>query len=179
MKLVVGLGNPGEKYENTRHNVGFMVVEKLVDGKKFAKSKGAPLVYSWTEVNGEKIEVIKPQTFMNNSGEAVVGPFRKHPGEMTTDDLYVVHDDLDIVLGDWKIDYGKGPKDHRGIQSIEVVLKTKEFWRVRVGVDNRASENRVPGEDYVLYKFNRDEQKLIDEIVEEVTKELRKKLGGE
>lgn len=177
MKLVVGLGNPGEKFENTRHNVGFMVVEALVDGKSFAKSKGAPLVYTWLTLGDEKIEVIKPQTFMNKSGEAVARPLCKHK-ELTTDDLYVVHDDLDIALGDWKIDYGKGPKDHRGIISVEDKLKTKDFWRVRVGVDNRDPENRMPGEDYVLLKLSKRDAEVLEGVVGEVVEELRRVFGN-
>lgn len=176
MKLVVGLGNPGEKYENTRHNVGFMAVSKLADGRSFAKSKGAPLTYSWTEIGGEKIEIIKPQTYMNRSGEAVAGPFRKHP-ELTKQDLFVIHDDLDIVLGDWKIDFAKGPKEHKGVDSVESVLKTKEFWRVRIGVDNRDPENRIPGDKYVLYQLNEREREILDTVIEEVVEQLKSRFS--
>lgn len=173
MKLVVGLGNPGEEYENTRHNVGFMVVEELVGGKRFARSKGAPLTYAWTDVGEEKVEVIKPQTYMNKSGEAVAGLFRKHK-EITNNDLYVVHDDLDIVLGDWKIAFGKGPKDHRGLQSIEETLKTKDFWRVRIGVDNRDPDNRAAGEEYVLRKLTKVESEIMRRLIKEVADAIQK-----
>lgn len=176
MKLVVGLGNIGEKYENTRHNVGFLVAEKLADNRSFAKSKGAPLTYTWIVLGDEKIEIIKPTTFMNKSGEAVVGPLRKHD-DLRVEDIYVVHDDLDIRMGEWKIDFGKGPKDHKGILSVEGALKSKDFWRVRVGVDGREPENRIPGEDYVLMKLKKDEVKLMEEVIEEVVFALRGKLA--
>ena len=174
VKLVVGLGNIGKMYGNTRHNVGFMVAEKLVEGKSFAKSKGAPLAYSWLSLGDEKIEVIKPTTFMNKSGEAAIGPLRKHK-DLTTDDVYVVHDDLDISLGDWKLHKGKGPREHKGVMSIEKHLKTKDFWRVRVGVDNRSVERRIPGEKYVLQQLKKDERKVIDRVVEEIVEELKKR----
>lgn len=172
MKLVVGLGNPGKEYENTRHNAGFMVVDKLVGDKSWAKSKGAPLVYSWLLVEDEKIEVIKPTTFMNKSGEAVMGSLKKH-AELTLSDVYVVHDDLDIKLGEWKINLGKGPRDHKGVKSIEEKLGTSDFWRVRVGVDNRDPENRIPGDSYVLMKFRGEEVGIVDRVVEEIVEYLR------
>lgn len=174
MKLLVGLGNIGDKYDNTRHNVGFMVAEKLVEDKSFAKSKGAPLTYSWLTIGDEKIEVIKPTTFMNKSGEAVAVPMKKHK-DLTIDDVYVVHDDLDIALGDWKLQRGKGPREHKGIISVEKHLKTKDFWRVRVGVDNRSGDNRVPGDKYVLMQLNKDEQKVLINVVDEIVKELKKR----
>lgn len=178
MKLVVGLGNPGEKYEKTRHNVGFMAVDKLVGDKTWAKSKGAPLEYVFMKIGTQEIEVIKPLTFMNNSGEAVVGPFRKHK-EITTQDLYVIHDDLDIALGEYKIQFGRGPQLHYGVESVEKHLKTKDFWRVRIGVENRQVRgNRgIPGEKYSLMNFGSEEHKIIEQVLQKVVEELERVLS--
>lgn len=173
MKLIVGLGNPGEKYKNNRHNVGFQVVDRL-----------RSTVYGQTAWEEEKklfavvcrpstVDVIlaKPQTFMNDSGKAVkalVKWFKVKP-----DDLYVVHDDLDIPLGKYKIQKGKGPKDHNGIIAVNRELGTKDYWRVRVGVDNRNPENRVSGEQYTLEDFTEEEREVILEVIKTVVKTLR------
>jgi len=173
MKLIVGLGNPGEKYENTRHNVGFLVVDRLVGEKGWAVNKAKTLEYVYMNFGREAVEVIKPLTFMNESGQAVVGPFKKH-SELKPEDVYVVHDDLDIRLSEYKIHFGKGPKVHYGIESIENHLKTDQFWRVRVGVENRkvAGNRGIPGMKYVLQKFSHNEKVIIDEVVGEVVRQL-------
>ncbi len=158
MKLVVGLGNIGEKYKNTRHNVGFMVIDEL---EKYKEELG-------------KVMLVKPTTFMNESGRAVskVKNFYK----IDLDDLYVVHDDLDLELGEYKIQKGVGPKVHNGVASVEEWLGSKEFWRVRVGVDNRKGSRVVSGEDYVLGKFNKVEIEVLDKVLKEVTKELKERV---
>lgn len=178
MKLVVGLGNPGEKYEKTRHNVGFMVVDRLAGDKNWARSKGSPLEYVFLKAGNEDVEVIKPQTFMNNSGEAVKGPFRKHK-ELTINDLIVVHDDLDIRLGEYKIQKGKGPLLHYGVESIEKHLKTKEFWRVRIGVENREVKGNkgIPGEKYSLMNFSNEERLILDKVTAKIVDELKRVLS--
>jgi len=171
MKLIVGLGNPGEKYKNNRHNVGFMILDKL-NKKSWQKSKSGFLLYSWFRFN---IELIKPQTFMNDSGVAVEYAVNKH--KVKTVDLYIVHDDLDLPLGTWKIQFAKGPKDNGGINDIEQKLGTEDFWRVRVGVDNRNPETRTSGEEYVLEDFTKDELKKLEIVVEEIIKNLTQRLA--
>lgn len=185
MKLIVGLGNPGTKYGKNRHNVGFMVVDRLQtidysdtpweEDKKFNSSlititSPYPLIFA------------KPQTFMNASGEAVgkiVNWYKIEPN-----DIYVIHDDLDIPLGQYKIQKGKGPRLHYGIQSIEKALGTEDFWRVRIGVDNRKVPEvskvpkvskvwRTPGEQYVLQDFTEEEQETVNEVINRVITEMR------
>lgn len=142
MKLMVGLGNPGEKYQNNRHNVGFWVVDSL----KKLKLAGVVL--------------LKPQTFMNRSGIEVKKLVKKYP--LDKNELYVIHDDLDIELGKYKISLAKGPKVHNGLQSIYQQLGTKDFWHVRVGIDNReATGYTSSGEDYVLQNFRPEEREKI------------------
>ena len=88
------------------------------------------------------------------------------------ENLYVIHDDLDLPLGIWKIQYAKGPKDHGGINDIEQVLGTENFWRIRVGVDKRKPEARVNGDDYVLQDFSKEEKKILEKVIAEVCKKL-------
>lgn len=201
MKHVVGLGNSGDKYARTRHNVGFMMVDKLAGDGKWYKSKSGLLLYHWTRVGGEEVELLKPLTFMNSSGDAVGYVKKKHP-KLSMNDLFVIHDDLDIKLGEYKIQKGKGPRDHKGLLSIYKKLKTSDFWHVRVGIDNRSQQVRnpnieirnndrnsndtssintiyhtpstkhIPGEDYVLMNFTRDELKVLDMVKKKVVDEL-------
>lgn len=173
MKLIVGLGNPGEKYEGSRHNVGFVVADLLAGTKSWSKSKGAPLSHVHMKMGDEDVEIIKPNTFMNESGQAVKGVLSKHR-ELATSDIYVIHDDLDIKLGEYKIQLGKGPKIHYGLESVEKHLKTDQFYRVRVGVENRLVRGNqgIPGMKYVLQKFNKKEQVIIEEVAEKIVQAL-------
>ena len=107
---------------------------------------------------------------MNTSGTVVKQVLKKHP-EITTSQLYIVHDDLDIPLGKFKIQFGTGPKLHNGIRSIEDELGTNEFWRIRIGVDNRG-ENKVDGETYSLEDFTEEEHKQLQSVFENVYKQL-------
>ena len=177
MKLIVGLGNPGKRYKNTRHNVGFVISDKLAD-KLMLLSGGETEYFSMDSkfdseiLKLDKAILVKPQTFMNDSGKAVssVSSFYKIDNE----NLYAVHDDLDIKLGEYKIQKGKGPKDHNGLSSIYKKLGTKEFWHVRIGVENRKVGDRTMGEEYVLKEFGDEEMKIIDKVVNEAVEELNK-----
>jgi PTH1 family peptidyl-tRNA hydrolase len=155
MKLIIGLGNPGEKYKNNRHNVGHMVVEKLL---KRASPQG--------------VMVIKTNSFMNESGEFVKKLVEQY--KLDTPNLWIIHDDLDIPLGSFKIQKGKGPKLHNGINSIERELGTDEFWRIRIGVDNRDRDNKTSGEAYVLEDFSDEERKILEVVLGKVCRKLEK-----
>lgn len=178
MKLVIGLGNPGEKYRNNRHNAGFMVVKKVAEELgvvEWEASKGGKALYSWGVLGEERIEFFKPQTFMNESGFTVRYAKKKHQN-LKTSDIYVVHDDLDIRLGEYKIQFGKGPKSHKGLDSIDEVLGS-DYWHVRIGVDNRDINNRISGESYVLQDFTDEEVPIVEETVKKAAHELCKKLA--
>jgi PTH1 family peptidyl-tRNA hydrolase len=160
MKLIVGLGNPGEKYINNRHNVGYLVAENL-------KSQISNL---------KDIMVTKTNTFMNESGEFVKKLVEQY--KMDLSNLWVIHDDLDIPLGAYKIQFGKGPKDHKGLESIDRELGTNEYWHVRIGIENRevprvSGVARVPqGEEYVLENFTTEELKKLRTVISEICKKL-------
>ncbi len=152
MKYVVGLGNPGKKYQGTRHNVGQVVVDRL------------------RKENLVGVKLVKPDTFMNESGKAV-----QQLRVVNFEQLYVVHDDLDIPLGKFKIMKGKGPRDHKGLKSIYESVG-KDFWHVRVGVENRKGSG-VLGEEYVLQRFLDEEKIIVDEVTEEVVRVLKEKIN--
>lgn len=150
--IIVGLGNPGKKYENTRHNVGFMVIDEL--------EKKAPANFI----------LAKTDTFMNLSGPAVKSLAKSY--KLTAESLLVIHDDIDIPIGEFKIQKGRGAAGHKGVQSIINELKTKDFWRVRIGIlPKRGKPENV--EKFVLQNFNKEEQKILKEIIREVIKKLR------
>jgi len=154
MKLIVGLGNPGAKYAQNRHNSGFMLVDYLKQNASF----------------NSDVEYLKPQTFMNKSGDEVSRKVNFY--KIKPEDLVVIHDDLDLKLGEYKIQKGKGPKIHNGINHIEERLGTKDFWRVRIGVDARPIENRLPGDAYVLQNFQSGELVKLIELFPEITKAI-------
>ena len=153
-KLIIGLGNPGSKYKHTRHNVGYMFVDK------FKKTRNIKAI------------AVRTDSSMNNSGDFVKRLVNKRT--LNGIELYIVHDDLDIALGKFKIQKGKGPKDHKGLNSIYKALGTKDFYHVRIGVDNRDPEDKVEGEKYVLQNFSGEERKIIDKVLSGLVKELAK-----
>lgn len=176
MKIIVGLGNPGQEYINTRHNAGYRVVEEtarrlgdLEEGegefKKDNKFKAEALRI------GDRL-LLKPVTYMNRSGEAVAEAVGFYKVRM--EDLWVIHDDLDIQLGEYKIQRGTGPKVHNGVNSIETALGEKDFNRVRVGIDNRTAEmrGRISGEEYVLGRLTKEEEEVIDRVGGEIAQAL-------
>lgn len=179
MKLVIGLGNPGEEYKENRHNIGFMVLDKLAEElkiKDYKLSDGAKAEYAWGTIGKEKIELFKPQIFMNSSGFSVGYAKKKHK-DLKLSDIYVVHDDLDIPLGSYKVHFGKGPKNHKGLESISETLGTSGYWHVRLGVDNRDPKNRTAGEEYVLQDFTNEELMSLKETINKVVKDLCRKLA--
>jgi PTH1 family peptidyl-tRNA hydrolase len=168
MKLIVGLGNPGEKYVKNRHNVGFMFADFLA--KKIEEEKTAFKEDKYTDsqviklnFKGEELIIAKPQTYMNRSGQAVSKLMKFY--SIKIEDLIIAHDDLDIPLGKSHIQTGVGPQLHNGLESIESHLKSKNFLRVRIGVDARTKERWIGGMTYVLSDFLNEEIKILEEIV--------------
>lgn len=163
MKLIIGLGNPGEDYKNTRHDAGFLVADEL---QKMRLPAG--------------VVVKKSDVFMNESGSFVKKIVDKYKPGLS--DLYIIHDDLDIPLGSYKIQLGVGPKVHNGVNSIETELGTKDFWRVRVGIENRKNTGEPPfakaseGKDYVLQDFTDEEGKVLDLTIKKVLIDLIAKI---
>lgn len=151
--LLVGLGNPGDEYSHTRHNAGYLFLDWLAEEHSLVFTTLKKGESSMTE-RGEII-LAKAQTYMNESGRAVSKLLRYY--KIPSDHLTVIHDDLDIPFGEYKIMSGKGPKIHNGLISIENYLQNKDFRRVRIGVDARDPEQRIDGKTYVLQPFTADE----------------------
>jgi PTH1 family peptidyl-tRNA hydrolase len=162
MKLIVGLGNPGDKYDGTRHNVGFAFLDELrvVLGAQEFEAKGK-FQAEITVLENQAI-LVKPQTFMNQSGIAVKAAANFY--KIDPKDIIVVHDDLDIILGEYKLQKGVSPKLHYGIQSVDAQLGTVDYWRLRIGIDNRTATQRPSGEEYVLNKFEPNEKEILKPI---------------
>lgn len=159
--LLIGLGNPGEKYLNTKHNIGFSFIDsfaKQIDSK-LNESKFDSLLNNKV-IDNHKIIIMKPQTFMNDSGVAVkkVKNFYK----ITTDKIIVIYDDLDLEIGQIKIKKGGGSGGHNGINSIIKEIGTKEFIRIRIGIGKPKEKSMT--NKYVLSKFTKDDQKIVNNI---------------
>lgn len=166
MKIIVGLGNPGKEYERTRHNAGFAFVERMNRQEVFRNESKFEAEISKVG----NVLFVKPTTFMNDSGRSVrkIMDFYK----LTISDLILVHDDLDLKLGEYKIQLGVGPKVHNGVASVEQHMGNKNFLRLRLGIDSREGARSMSGADYVLAKFSDEEQQEMNDIFDEAADEL-------
>ncbi|MDE2590751.1 MAG: aminoacyl-tRNA hydrolase [Patescibacteria group bacterium] len=188
MKLIVGLGNPGKQYEKTRHNLGFMVLEQFLKDNETVgntvwenntRFKSDMAEFTWQPKHGdsEKVILLKPKTFMNNSGMAIqlVADFYK----IGPEDIWVIHDDVDLKLGMLRIRNGGGSGGHRGIESVLQVFPQGNFWRFRCGIGRPQQETAdAKGvDDYVLGNFNHEEHGKIRELLHHVSKALHMGLG--
>lgn len=164
--LIVGLGNPGTEYSRTRHNVGFMAVDALAPNDSVWKKEKNALT-TRTEINGHKVILVKPQTFMNNSGEAV-GPlmaFYKIPIE----NVIVIHDDMDLKVGTMREKTGGGSAGHNGIKSIDNAIGP-EYKRIRIGIGHpRDFESPMDPIDWVLGKFDSEQLKQIKSVIKSIS----------
>ncbi|HEY3096671.1 MAG TPA: aminoacyl-tRNA hydrolase [Acidimicrobiia bacterium] len=162
--LVVGLGNPGDEYRGSRHNVGAEVVELLAKrhGGRLRKRKERALVDEVT-INGKRAALAVPVTYVNDSGHAVGALVRRFG--VTPEQVVVVHDELDLPVGELKVKSGGGLAGHNGLRSIVAHLHSQDFQRVRIGVGKPVSKER--GADHVLNRFNKRERAGIDAIIEQ------------
>jgi len=166
MKLIIGLGNPGKTYINTWHNLGFMALDKFQEANGFEKFKkdGKLLAeISVGKIGRDKIILAKPQTFMNNSGNAVsaIGKYFK----ISAKDLIVIHDDIDLPLGKIRVAYDSSAGGHNGIKSIIEALGTKKFSRIKIGVKTDKLE-KIETADYVLEKIPASQKEVVSKVAE-------------
>lgn len=163
MKLIVGLGNPGKEYEKTRHNAGFMMIDYYAKIKNLTTLKEFKngLYYEYNN-NGEKILLLKPQSYMNLSGEVV----RKYIEYFKIDinDVLIINDDMDINLGNVKIKSSGSAAGHNGIKNIIQNLKSESIKRIKIGI----SKNNINQVDYVIGKFNKEELDILENVKKEV-----------
>lgn len=164
MKLIVGLGNPGCEYERTRHNVGYMALESIAHYYKivFNKNKFGGK-YGELLLNGEKVILLKPEKFMNLSGEVV----RDYINFFKIDiqDILIIHDDLDTSVGSIRLRYKGSSGGHNGLKNIELHLGTKEYRRIKIGISNN---KLMDTKDYVLGKFSKEEMEILNPIIEKM-----------
>ena len=162
MKLIVGLGNPGKNYENTRHNIGFMVIDnyiKFLDQPINWQNKFQAL-YTCVTINNEKIYFLKPQTYMNLSGNSVLEIIKYF--KIPIKDILIIHDDLDLDLGKYRIKFNSSHGGHNGIKSVIENLNTQEFAQLKIGISNNKD---IPTSDYVLAKFGKKELSTLNELM--------------
>lgn len=164
--LVVGLGNPGEKYASTRHNIGFLVADEMAIrlGGKFASHKYRALVLEsrlGVGVDSPKIVIIKPQTYMNDSGDAVA-PLAQY-FNCAPERIIAIHDELDIPFNSLRVKIGGGDNGHNGLKSLTQSLGTPEYFRVRVGIGRPTTPQDTA--DYVLDKFAKSEKLALNDLI--------------
>ena len=164
MKLIVGLGNPGREYEKTRHNIGFMCIDKIANyfNVDFNMNKFNGM-YTQFNYNGEKIILLKPLKYMNLSGEVVrdfVNFFK-----IDINDILIICDDLDTSVGTYRLRYKGSSGGHNGLKNIELHLNSKEYKRIKIGISNNKN---VDTKDYVLGKFSKEEMDLINPIIDKM-----------
>ena len=161
MKLIIGLGNPGNEYSQTRHNVGFMFLDKIC-GEDFILNKKLNALEKVDYINDEKIIYVKPLSFMNLSGDVVLGYVNFYKIELA--DVLVIQDDLDMDLANYKILFKRGPGGHNGIKDIINKLNSNAFYRLKIGI----SKNDIAMRDYVLSKFSSDELNKLNDIFDKL-----------
>lgn len=175
MKLIVGLGNPGQRYANNRHNVGFICLNYFAktQGIQFDKKQSRARTGKG-QVAGDEVVVARPQTYMNLSGQSVSQLMKKF--SINLDDLVVVHDDMDIPLGKIRIRRGGGSAGHKGLASVINYLKSQDFIRIRIGIGRPAKPFAENNEDeiiaYVLSDFPTAEKQTISQVVPRVSEAI-------
>lgn len=175
MMLIVGLGNPGEEYKNTRHNAGRIILEKIAKANDFSDWKNDMKLKSFRskgEIGGKNFDFLLPNTFMNNSGNAVSGVI---DDKKKLKNLVVVYDDIDLSLGTIKISYNRSSGGHNGLESIIKQLKSQEFTRIRIGVCPTTPTGKMKkpkGEEavvkFLLGVFKEDELKIIKNLSKKI-----------
>jgi len=172
MKLIVGLGNPGKEYEKTRHNAGFMAIDKLAEmiDVSFTQKQFNALIGT-AMIKGEKIMLMKPETYMNLSGEAVSSAVRYY--KIDTQDILVLHDDLDLPVGKIRIRYQGSSGGQKGLKNIIDLLGTQDIKRIRIGI---GKDPIIPIVDYVLGKIPKEQEETFNESLDKAAKAARASL---
>jgi peptidyl-tRNA hydrolase len=174
MKIIVGLGNPGREYKDTRHNIGFMVLEELASRHPVEKQDSKfDAIIGHAKIKGEKILLVKPLTYMNLSGKSVQPLMHWHKTDLQ--DLMVIHDDMDLPLGSIRLRGGGGSGGHKGIRSIMERLASPDFARTRIGIGHPADHETV---DWVLGRFAPDEKDLIDQTIKKAADAVERWVTG-
>ena len=176
MKLIVGLGNPGFKYAQTKHNVGFIVLDQALKLNKMSfsefklKKKFNALISEGT-LDEEKTMLVKPQTYMNKSGEsinALINFYKLNPKK----DILIIYDDIDLPIGEIRTT-GKSAAGHKGMQSIIDIMGTNEIQRIRIGIRPPAERPKIPTDKFVLQNFTKEEKRTVSKVIEQVIDKIK------
>ncbi len=174
MKLIVGLGNPGNEYEMTRHNAGFIALDKMIEQENLSRKKSDKLQADTFDfkIGRNKIILAKPLTFMNDSGRSVQSLINFY--RIMAKDLIVVHDDKDIPVGEIRVQVNRGPAGHNGIKSIIENIGTQDFTRIRIGVGPADKEKIEIISNFVLNKFTKEEFKILQPALDNAITEIKR-----
>lgn len=163
IRLIVGLGNPGPEYEQTRHNAGFWLVDNIA-GSRLARESRYNALAAKMSIAGQEVWLLEPQTYMNRSGQSVGAIARFY--KIAPDDILVVHDELDLPPGVAKIKKGGSSGGHNGLKDITAALGTQEYWRLRIGIGHPRNMNiQQQVADFVLHRPRKEEQELINDAI--------------
>ena len=175
MWLLVGLGNPGDKYKNNRHNVGFMAIDAIADEYGFpswrSKFQGG---VSEGQIEGQKVVLLKPQTFMNESGQSIGKAVKFY--KIDPSRIIIFHDELDLDPGKVRLKTGGGVAGHNGLKSAKAHLGTPDFQRVRLGIGHPGDKTRVSG--YVLSDFAKSEQGWLERLLPSLAEHIKLLFDG-
>lgn len=160
MKLIVGLGNYGNQYDNTRHNVGFLIVDNIINLLKLSYKEEPSAFYATTKINGEKIIFAKPKLFMNNSGKVIKGMSSYF--KIDIEDIFIIVDDKDQEIGKFKIIKNSGHGGQNGVRDIIENFKSKDFSRLKIGI---GSDPKINTANYVLGKWTKHQKDIIDKNI--------------
>ncbi|WEF32552.1 aminoacyl-tRNA hydrolase [Pseudoduganella chitinolytica] len=180
LRLIVGLGNPGAEYEQTRHNAGFWLVDNLargLPGTFLQRESRFNALAAKTSIGGQEVWLLEPQTYMNRSGQSVGALARFF--KINPDEILVVHDELDLPPGAAKLKKGGSSGGHNGLKDITAALGTQDYWRLRIGIGHPRTLNLTQNvADFVLHRPRREEQLLIDEAIEKSLKIIPLAVAG-
>lgn len=170
MKLIIGLGNPGIKFKNTRHNAGIRIMENWCASRQltgFSLKKKLEVKI----LKAPQLIVALSQTFMNESGRAVQKTMKEF--KITPKNLLLVHDDSDLMVGTYKLQYDRGPAGHNGVTSVIQTIKSQEFSRLRIGIRPLIPDHRPKAESFVLKKFNSSEIAKLNSLLPEIDRSIK------
>lgn len=164
MKIIVGLGNPGKEYQNTRHNIGYMFIDEVArtNNLKFSLDKAKRAEIAQGVIKSQKVVLVKPITYMNLSGEALRLVMDYYKVEVS--DIIIIHDDLDLPTGKLRIRANGSSGGHNGLKSIIANIKTQDFKRIKIGIDRKGDVI-----DYVLGKFSKEELEEINKVINQAS----------
>ncbi|WP_028101604.1 aminoacyl-tRNA hydrolase [Pseudoduganella violaceinigra] len=181
IRLIVGLGNPGADYEQTRHNAGFWLVDNLANSlpnARLQREAGFNAMVAKTIIGGNQLWLLEPQTYMNRSGQSVGAIARFY--KIQPEEVLVVHDELDLPPGAAKLKKGGSSGGHNGLKDITAALGTQDYWRLRIGIGHPRTLNlNQPVADFVLHRPRREEQLLIDEAIEKALRVIPTAVAGD